>query len=176
MTATIQSQSVTAPCSLPFHQFQPLKWALTPPTAPPTSPTSRRLAPVSAGSVCLHQALLASQLPFDLLETASAAAQSEDPLAKSWLPKLLHWFHRTFALTTEPVQPGIVQTASGPSNGTSSSSSRDWFVAEFLGMSGAPVHEQLLACVQARSGSSTQLSVLLVALLRAVGFLTRSVW
>jgi hypothetical protein len=122
------------------------------------------------------QALLVSLLPFELLETAAAAATSEDPIAKSWLPKLLHWFHGTF--TVRPV--GQQQQQQGWSGGTSSSSSSsvrtDAFLEAFLGLSGVSVQQQLLGCVAARGGSSTQLAVLLVALLRAVGFLTRSVW
>jgi len=140
----------------------------------------------------LHaQALLSSMLPLDLLEMASAAATSEDPLARNWLPKLLHWFHRTFTLSTSPAhtaqqQQDTAAAAAGPSSskGTSSSSRMRWgqgrdsevFLQELLGLSGQSVQQQLLGCVQRRRGDATQLAVLLVALLRAVGFLTRSVW
>lgn len=117
------------------------------------------------------QGLLVSLLPLDLLETASAAATSEDPLARSWLPKLLHWFHNTFTATLQPLYQQQQQQAGG-----NSSRRDDAFLQEFLGLSCASVQQQLLACVAARSGSSSQLSVLLVALLRGVGFLTRSVW
>lgn len=127
------------------------------------------------------QGLLISLLPFDFLETASAAASSEDPIAKTWLPKLLHWFHGTFTVRAQDLgqQQWQQWQQSGAAAGSSSrsrSSRRDAFLEEFLGLSSVPVQQQLLGCVTARSGSSTQLSVLLVALLRAVGFLTRSVW
>jgi hypothetical protein len=160
-------------------------------TVGPRAHHAQQYSPLNASCLLLlllllsaSQALLVSLLPFDLLETASAAASSEDPLARTWLPKLLHWFHSTFNLTAQPTQPQQQQQQhAGPSSsrgaGTSSRrQARGWDVLEDLGLgfAGGSVREQLLACVSARSGSSTQLATLLVALLRAVGLLTRSVW
>jgi hypothetical protein len=150
------------------------------------SAAAAAVAAAAAAAVLAPQALLVSLLPFDLLEIASAAASSEDPMARAWLPKLLHWFHNTFSLTAAPTQPQHhhqQQHLTGPSSsngagGSSRRQARGWGVLEDLGLGFAigSVQEQLLACVSARSGSSTQLATLLVALLRAVGFLTRSVW
>jgi hypothetical protein len=119
--------------------------------------------------------MLLSMLPAELLDVAAAAASSEDPTAQAWLPNLLVWFHRTFSLGRH-VQPH--QQAAAAAGASSSRRHRqDWRDGMAgLGLSGASVKQQLHACIEARSGSATQLATLLVALLRGVGFLTRSVW
>lgn len=129
---------------------------------------------------CVCQAMLCSMLPMDMLEAACAAASSEDPLARNWLPKLLHWFHQTFAFSTQAVtqQPaaGLDGSSSGSRPGCTNATASNEFLADFMGISNVPVQLQLVSCVEARKGSSIQLSILLVALLRAVGFFVRSVW
>lgn len=152
-----------------------------PPLPSPNTHIINTTTPLAGWSHTHTQALLSSLLPLELLETTSAAASSEDPLARNWLPKLLHWFHRTFALSSQPVQPTAATTQQQQGQQQQRQgrqhSSNARFLEDFLGLPGnVSVQEQLLACVEARRGSAVQLSVLLVALLRGVGFLTRSVW
>lgn len=98
------------------------------------------------------QAVLLSLLPPDLLSAVSAAAATQATSPQPWLARLLLWFHHTFSVSTgrrrQQQQQGGVQQVS----------------------------QQLLACAEARTGTDEQLAVLLVALLRAVGFLARTVW
>jgi hypothetical protein len=129
------------------------------------------------------QALLLSLLPGELLDAASAAATSEDPNAAAWLPALLRWFHRTFAPTAIPhikQQQQQQQGAGSSSSAAAAAAGRGWQheVLQDLGMGPGcmSVQQQLLGCVADRRGSCEQLATLLVAVLRGVGFLTRSVW
>jgi hypothetical protein len=160
---------------------------------------------VAAADTAL-QAVLLSMLPEELLLLAAAAATSEDAAAaQGCLPRLLRWFHRCFSAERwqqlpPPHAPGAgaqgeaaaaAAAAAGPSSSSGSSSSRrrrrgrhragagaQGWRQEMLGLgrTGASVQQQLQDCVSSCSGSSTQLAVLLVALLRSLGFLTRSVW
>ncbi|WIA31781.1 hypothetical protein OEZ86_002653 [Tetradesmus obliquus] len=125
------------------------------------------------------QALLLSMLPAELLDAASAAATSEDPSAAAWLPGLLHWLHRSFTPTAVPhIKPDPQQA--GSSRTAAAAAGRGWQheVLQDLGLGAgcASVQQQLLGCVADRRGSCEQLAALLVAALRGVGFLTRSVW
>jgi hypothetical protein len=120
-------------------------------------------------------------LPGGLLDAASAAATSEDPNAAAWLPALLRWFHRTFTATAVPhIQQQQQQQQLGSSSSTAAAAGRGWQheVLQDLGMGAGAVsvEQQLLGCVGDRRGSCGQLATLLVATLRGVGFLTRSVW
>ncbi len=88
---------------------------------------------------------------------ASTTGQAQDV---SWLTPLLQWFHSTFAY--EP-----------PAELPTSNSVVDWPAVQLGGVS---VTQQLEQCVDKRRGDADQLGALLVALLRALGLLTRTVW
>ncbi|KAF6256695.1 hypothetical protein COO60DRAFT_83366 [Scenedesmus sp. NREL 46B-D3] len=126
------------------------------------------------------QALLLSMLPGELLDAASAAATSEDPSAAAWLPGLLRWFHRTFTPTAVPHLKQSQQVGNSRTAAAAAAAGRGWQqeVLQDLGMGAGfvSVQQQLLGCVADRRGSCEQLATLLVAALRGVGFLTRSVW
>lgn len=139
--------------------------------------------PATAPLLLLHflQALLLSLLPADLIDATSAAATSEDPSAAAWLPSLLRWFHRTFTATAAPhiraqQKPSSAEAAACVTGSMGSGWQHELMQDLGLGLGFVPVQQQLLGCVVDRRGSCEQLAALLVALLRGVGFLTRSVW
>lgn len=137
----------------------------------------------------LHlQALVISLVPANLLDAAAAAATSEDPSAANWLPDLMRWFHRTFTLTSSAYLPSGMKeqqhqkaatTAGSSSAAAATAGSWHHELLADLGLHGScgvSVLHQLLCCASAKKGSSAQLVSLLVAALRGIGFLTRSVW
>lgn len=130
---------------------------------------------------------MVSLLPDKLFDAATKAATSEDSSAAAWLPELMRWFHRTFKLTSHKNSTSAAKheksttTAAATSSKATSAgggpSHHD--VLSDLGLisgSGLSLTVQLLQCVDHRCGSSAQLVSLLVATLRGVGLLTRSVW
>jgi hypothetical protein len=139
---------------------------------------------IAAAAAAGMQALLLSMLPADLLDAASAAATSEDPNAAAWLPGLLRWFHRCFTPTAVPhikqLQQGGSSSRPYSKAAAAAGGATSWQheVLQDLNMGAGfvPVQQQLLGCVADRRGSCEQLGTLLVATLRGVGFLTRSVW
>jgi hypothetical protein len=139
----------------------------------------------AAAAAAGMQALLLSMLPADLLDAASAAATSEDPNAAAWLPGLLRWFHRCFTPTAVPHIKQLQQGGSSSSRPYSKAAAAAGGATSWqhevlqdlnMGAGFVPVQQQLLGCVADRRGSCEQLGTLLVATLRGVGFLTRSVW
>lgn len=125
------------------------------------------------------QAVLLSLLPVELLDLASAAATSEDASASGWLPKLLRWFHSTFTQVNEQQLRQLLQPQQQQHHQQPAGSSAASWQAGALGLlaqRSASVQQQLLACARARCGCEQQLALLLTALLRGVGFVSRSVW
>lgn len=115
---------------------------------------------------CWLQACLLSVLDPELADAVSMSASSSSTMDVSLLQPVLKWFRSTFTLNDADSRSPALKASSSSAEGGNE---------DVLGPP-IPVADQLLHCLDSKSGNAAQLTALLAATLRVMGLLVRTVW